>query len=113
MIRAKSVLDGWWQISGIFGGGILGLFILSLLRVRLRLWQGLTAIGVSIVVISWASFMRASFLDKFGWQIKESWKWAECNLDVVVVGAVGTAALMAVACLFGIVFCRSSIDSCD
>ena len=111
MIRAKSVLDVWWQISGIFGGGILGLFILSLLKVRLRLWQGLTAIVVSIWVISWASFMRASFLDKFGLQIKQSWKWAECNLDAVVIGAVGTAALIAVACLFGLANRRRDVGA--
>jgi SSS family solute:Na+ symporter len=103
MIRAESALNVWWQISGIFGGGMLGLFILSLLKVRLRLWQGLVSVGVSIAVISWASFMRDSFLNKFGLQMKESWKWAECDLDVVIIGATGTAALMVVACLFGLI----------
>ena len=103
MIRAESALNVWWQISGIFGGGMLGLFILSLLKVRLRLWQGLVSVGVSIAVISWGSFMRDSFLNKFNLQIKESWKWAECDLDVVIIGATGTAALMAVACLFGLI----------
>ena len=103
MIRAESILDLWWQISGIFGGGVLGVFILGLLRVRLRLWQGLVSIGVSIVVIAWATFMRDSFLSEFGLQISDSWKWAECNLDVVAIGAVGTAALMVVAFLFGLI----------
>jgi SSS family solute:Na+ symporter len=103
MIRAESILDLWWQISGIFGGGVLGVFILGLLRIRLRLWQGLVSIGISIVVIAWATFMRDSFLNEFGLQISDSWKWAECNLDVVAIGAVGTAALMVVACLFGLV----------
>ena len=93
MIRAKSALDIWWQISGIFGGGILGLFILSLLRVRLRLWQGLVSIGVSICVISWGTFAR---------HLPDRWQWAECELDRIIVGAVGTAALVAVACLFGL-----------
>ena len=102
MIRAESILDVWWQISGIFGGGVLGVFILSLLRLRVRLWQGLVSIGVSIAVISWGTFWRASFLDKFNLEIVESWKWSECNLDVVIVGAVGTAALMVVACIFGL-----------
>ena len=35
-------------------------------------------------------------------QIPESWKWIECNLDEVVVGAVGTAALVVVAGIFGL-----------
>ena len=102
MIRAKSALDVWWQISGIFGGGMLGLFILSLLKIRLRLWQGLVSIGASIAVISWASFMRGSFLSKFGLEISESWKWAECKLDVVIIGAAGTGVLMVVACVFAL-----------
>jgi len=91
MIRARSALDVWWQISGIFGGGILGLFILSLMRVRLRLWQGLVSIGVSIAIISWGTFAR---------NLAERWQWAQCNLDGIIVGAVGTAALIVVACLF-------------
>jgi SSS family solute:Na+ symporter len=93
MIRAKSALDVWWQISGIFGGGILGLFVLSLLRIRLHLWQGLISIAVSIAVISWGTFAR---------DLPDSWAWAQCNLDGIIVGAVGTAALMIVACCFGL-----------
>jgi SSS family solute:Na+ symporter len=93
MIRAESILDVWWQISGIFGGGVLGMFILGLLRLRLHLWQGLVSIGVSLVIISWGTFAR---------NLPESWKWIECNLDVVIVGAVGTAALMIVAIIFGL-----------
>jgi SSS family solute:Na+ symporter len=91
MIQARSALDVWWQISGIFGGGILGLFILSLLRVKLHLWQGLVSIAVSVIVISWGTFAR---------NLAEPWRWAQCNLDGIIVGAVGTAALIVVACLF-------------
>ncbi len=91
MIRAKSALDVWWQISGIFGGALLGLFVLAFLRVRLRLWQGLVSIGVSIAVISWGTFAR---------NLPASWQWAQCNLDPIIVGAAGTAALLVVAFLF-------------
>jgi SSS family solute:Na+ symporter len=93
MIRAKSILDVWWQISGIFGGALLGLFVLSFLRVRLRLWQGLVSIGVSIAVITWGTFAR---------DLPASWQWAQCNLDAIIVGAVGTAALIVVASLLAL-----------
>jgi len=93
MIRAKSILDIWWQISGIFGGALLGLFLLAFMRIRLRLWQGLASIGVSIAVISWGTFAR---------NLPASWQWAQCNLDGIIVGATGTGALMVVACLFGL-----------
>ena len=93
MIRAKSILDIWWQISGIFGGALLGLFLLAFMRIRLRLWQGLASIGVSIAVISWGTFAR---------DLPASWQWAQCDLDRIIVGATGTGALMVVACLFGL-----------
>jgi SSS family solute:Na+ symporter len=102
MIRAESILDVWWEISGIFGGGVLGVFILGLLRIRLRLWQGLVSIGVSIAVITWGTFVRDSFLSNLNIQIPDSWKWIECNLDVVIIGAVGTAAMMVIALIFGL-----------
>jgi len=109
MIRAESILDVWWQISGIFGGGVLGVFILGLLRLRLRLWQGLVSIGVSVAVITWGTFVRDSFLSELNVQIPEAWKWIECDLDVVIVGAVGTAALVVVACVFGVINrCRAA-----
>jgi len=93
MVRAKSILDVWWQISGIFGGAFLGLFLLAFMRVRLRLWQGLVSIGVSVIVISWGAFAR---------NLPASWQWAQCNLEGIIVGAVGTAVLMVVACFFGL-----------
>ncbi len=93
MIRASSILDVWWQISGIFGGALLGLFLLSFMRVRLSLWQGLVSITVSIAVISWGTFAR---------NLPASWRWAQCNLDGIIVGAVGIGALMVVACLLSL-----------
>ncbi len=68
------------------------MFLLSLLGIRLRLWQGLIAIGVSIAVISWGTFAR---------NLPTAWKWAEPPFDPIIVGAVGTAALMIAALLLG------------
>jgi len=99
MIKAKSALNVWWQISGIFGGGMLGLFILSLLKIRLRLWQGLVSIAASIVVITWATFVREDFVAD---HLPQSWHWVQCNLDGIIIGAAGTAALMVVACIFAL-----------
>jgi SSS family solute:Na+ symporter len=93
MIRARSALDVWWQISGIFGGGILGLFLLSLLRVRLSLGQGLVSVALSIAVISWGTFAR---------NLPADWAWAQASFDPIITGAAGTAALMTAALLFGL-----------
>jgi len=103
MIRARSALDVWWQISGIFGGGILGLFILSLLRIRLSLWQGCICIAVSVAVISWATFAR---------NLPNSWQWAQCNIEPIIIGAMGTAALLLVALLFGLTNWKFQKSNC-
>jgi SSS family solute:Na+ symporter len=102
MIRARSALDVWWQISGIFGGALLGLFLLAFLQIRLRLWQGLVSIGVSIAVISWGTFAR---------DLPASWRWAQCNFEGIIVGAVGTAAMMAVAALLSLTNRKRSIPA--
>jgi SSS family solute:Na+ symporter len=94
IIRAQSVLDVWWQISGIFGGGILGVFILAVLHVRPRLWQVVLSIALSICVFCWGTFAR---------NLPDSWNWAECNLDNILVGAAGAGTLMIVACTFALI----------
>ncbi len=91
MIQAESALDIWWQISGIFGGGILGLFILSFLKVRLRLWQGLVSIAASILIITWGTFAR---------DLPASWQWAQSDIEEIIIGALGTAVLLIVAMFF-------------
>jgi SSS family solute:Na+ symporter len=111
MIRAESILDVWWEISGIFGGGVLGIFILGLLRIRLRLWQGLVSIGVSIAVITWGTFVREPFLSNLNIHIPDSWKWIECNLDVVIIGAAGTAVMMVIALIFGLMNRKQNIQA--
>ncbi len=94
MIKARSALEIWWQISGIFGGGILGLFLLGLFRARLKLWQGLSVIGVSILVISWGTFAR---------DLPDNYQGLECTLDPILVGAMGTLALLLTAMIFVLV----------
>jgi len=109
MIKAKSVLDVWWTMLGIFGVGILGLFILSLLRVRLRLWQGIVAIAASIVTIVWGTFVRAGLVNKLlGSEaailkgMGKMFSNIECHLDPIIVGATGTAVMIAIAYLLSL-----------
>ena len=103
MLRVGSVLDVWWKVSGIFGGPIVGLFLLSLIKIRVRLWQGLVSVVVSVAVIAWATFVREGSMIEgtrlFDWL---SSKLPLCTLDVILIGAMGTATLMAVAVLFGL-----------
>ncbi len=91
MIKAKSALDVWWQISGIFGGGILGLFLLAIYNVKINKLQGILSVLFSIVIIVWGTFLRA---------LPEPYSWLACTIDPIIIGATSTAGLIGLAMLF-------------
>ena len=54
MLEAKTVLDIWWKISAIFGGGMLGLFLLGVMFKRITSLHALFAVILGILFIAWA-----------------------------------------------------------
>jgi len=56
MIHVRSALDAWWSLSGIFSGGILGLFLLGLISRRPGKPAAMLAVSVGVLVILWMSF---------------------------------------------------------
>ena len=62
MISIKNALDLWWELAGIFGGGVLGLFLLSFLpRVSAR--AALAGVLAGVLTIVWLALSaRAAFL---------------------------------------------------
>ena len=55
MIGIKSVLDAWWLLSGVFAGGLLGLFLLGIVSRRATRPAAATAVLIGIAVITWMS----------------------------------------------------------
>jgi SSS family solute:Na+ symporter len=55
MIGAKSLLDIWWELSGIFAGGMLGLFLLGLISKQTKNIEALIAAIIGVIVILWMS----------------------------------------------------------
>lgn len=55
MIDVRSALDAWWTLAGIFGGGMLGLFLLGFLSRQARRPAALVAVAVGVLVILWMS----------------------------------------------------------
>lgn len=51
MDRRKNALDTWWEMAGLFGGGMLGLFLLGILSKRARSADALAAVVCGIAVI--------------------------------------------------------------
>ncbi|MXV15191.1 sodium:solute symporter [Hufsiella ginkgonis] len=56
MIGVKSILDAWWELSGIFAAGMLGLFLLGMISRRAGNAEALTAVIIGILVIVWMTF---------------------------------------------------------
>jgi SSS family solute:Na+ symporter len=53
MIGVKSLLDAWWELSGIFAGGMLGLFLLGMISRRTKNAEAFTAVILGLIVILW------------------------------------------------------------
>ena len=56
MIGVKSILDLWWQLAGIFSGGMLGLFLLGIISRTAGNFEAKLATVIGIVVILWMTF---------------------------------------------------------
>lgn len=53
MIGVKSILDVWWELSGIFAAGMLGLFLLGIVSRKTKNHEAIIATMIGIVVIIW------------------------------------------------------------
>ena len=56
MIGAKSLLDTWWELSGIFAAGMLGLFLLGLISRKANNAAAVIAVVAGVLVIIWMTF---------------------------------------------------------
>lgn len=93
MIEVRTALETGWQLAGIAGGGLVGLFLLGLTCRFVKPWQALTAVVASIVSIVWATFAR---------ELPPRWDFIECAWHSRMIGVIGTITLLVVGGAFGI-----------
>jgi SSS family solute:Na+ symporter len=62
MMGQKSLLDAWWKLSGIFAGGMLGLFLLGLIARKADNASALTGVAIGVLVICWMTFDKAEWI---------------------------------------------------
>ena len=87
MIQVKTALETGWQLAGIAGGGIIGLFLLGLAFKKIKRRHAIAAVIASITSIVWATFSRS---------LPEKWHWLECTWNSRMIGVIGTITLLAV-----------------
>ncbi|KAB7731341.1 sodium/solute symporter [Rudanella paleaurantiibacter] len=84
MIGVKSVLDIWWMLSGIFAGGMLGLFLLGIISRTTRNAEALIATIVGVLVIVWMTLSA---------QLPDSMAQLRSPLHPNMIMVVGTLTL--------------------
>jgi len=61
LVRVTSALDAWWTLSGVFGGGMLGLFLLGMISRRAGNPAAVAGVCLGALVIGWLTFLRSPF----------------------------------------------------
>jgi SSS family solute:Na+ symporter len=84
MIGAKSLLDTWWKLSGIFAGGMLGLFLLGLISKQTKNAAAVTATIIGVLVILWMTFSD---------NISDKYRFAKSSLHSNMIIVVGTLTI--------------------
>jgi len=88
MMSVKTALDVWWQISAIFGGGMLGLFLSALLLPKLTSPQAMIATLMGVLFVAWASATKLGVDMDVGFP-----------LHTMMIGVVGTLLILLSATL--------------
>lgn len=61
MMEVQSILDAWWQLAGIFSGGMLGLFLLGMISRKAGNGAAIIGVVLGVVVILWMTLSRTEF----------------------------------------------------
>jgi solute:Na+ symporter, SSS family len=91
MIGVKSILDIWWQLAGIFAGGMLGLFLLGIISRSTGNAAAKAATILGIMVILWMTFSNI---------IPEEYAVLKNSMHVNMVIVVGTLTIFLSGILF-------------
>lgn len=87
MTQVQTALETGWQLAGIAGGGLVGLFLLGISFHWVRRWQAVVAVVASVASIVWSTFAR---------DLPEQWNWMECAWHSRMIGVIGTITLLVV-----------------
>ena len=102
----QSALDIWWILSGIFGGGMCGLFLLGILSKKAKNMEGIAGVILGVIIIFWLSipkiidymmrFPRESKIHSFALNIRESYSFILSPLHAFMVPVLGTLTIVVV-----------------
>jgi len=105
----ESALNIWWTLSGIFGGGMCGLFLLGMISRRAKNPAAVAGVVVGVAVILWMSlpkltaYLLAQRVGTRAQDLEASLKpgasaWLS-PFDALMVPVVGTLSILLVGLL--------------
>jgi solute:Na+ symporter, SSS family len=113
LVNVASALDAWWALSGIFGGGMLGLFLLGLLSRTAGSRAGVLGVIAGVVVIAALSlpslaaflggFPESSLAHSLGSQAARLWPAGLGRVHAFLIPVIGTAAILAIGMLTAVI----------
>jgi len=59
---SRNILKIWWDLSGVFAGAMLGVFLLGVISRRAGNVAAVTGVTVGVTMIFWMSFAKASWM---------------------------------------------------
>jgi SSS family solute:Na+ symporter len=104
MLRVKSALDAWWNLQGIFTGGMLGLFLLGMISRKARNPHAIVAVVAGGLLILWLSLSKTNL-----WPDGMS-AWVN-PLHSFMTIILGTSAIVLIGVLIGRLASRGGGDS--
>jgi SSS family solute:Na+ symporter len=91
MTGAKSILDTWWALSGIFAAGMLGIFLLGILSRQTGNRAAIIAAVTGVVIIFWMTFSD---------QLPPQYDWLKSPFHKNMIIVIGTLSIFLVGILF-------------
>jgi SSS family solute:Na+ symporter len=83
MIEVEAILEVWWNLAGIFSGGMLGLFLLGYFAKKVENVPAMTGVLIGLLVIIWMSLSPTLFIES--WEIYQN---PLHNYVTIVVGSL-------------------------
>ena len=115
MIQVKNVLDAWWELAGIFSGGMLGLFLLGLCSERkakrsqsfhqVRNLAAMVSVIFGLLVILYLTLPRLQLFQQFFQQHGTAF---QSPLHSLLTSTCGTLSILVIGFLLTILLAGTS-----
>ncbi len=86
---SRNILQVWWDLSGVFAGAMLGLFLLGIISKRATNTSAMIGVAIGVIIIFWMSFANASWMpDTIRYPLHKSLIVAIGTLSIFLIGSL-------------------------